>query len=328
MKRTTELIGKILPKAALTIAACCTAWLASCSNDEEMPATEEPKEYTVMLACAKDTLEVTHSPLSRTEETERPYLLGIQVYSSHVTEDNYRPYAFGLFDDIELAAIKLYDRYKYAFEVTIVWNGQNLLYCNKDYNNHYLWPFNTFLTNGFTYSTSERLDGLSLGRTTIPAEDGSWEEQSMGINIDRDYGRLEGYIPEKNGAVTIETKYMTSAFRYIVNGLTEGELAISLNNGIFTWVYPDRNDVWDAFNYENFEYAYLHDYDNYWIDLTWIRGEDYTSLGSYEVRFNRGFVNTVTINMGAAATSANDAGDASESRSAGNDGGTVINIPL
>ncbi len=97
----------------LMFAAIC---FAACGGDEnsipgvtpDEPSTT-PKEFLVSLGFSGEITSIEESPLSRAATND---LYGIQVYSSPASADDYRPYAYGLFDSKDGMVIKLLEGYK------------------------------------------------------------------------------------------------------------------------------------------------------------------------------------------------------------------------
>ena len=106
-------------------AAIC---FAACGGDEnsipgvtpDEPNTT-PKEFLVSLGFSGEITSIEESPLSRAATND---LYGIQVYSSPTSSDNYKPYAYGLFDSKDGMVIKLLEGYKYKFESSMVVDGK------------------------------------------------------------------------------------------------------------------------------------------------------------------------------------------------------------
>lgn len=102
--------------------------LYSCSGGNgiiEEPTIEKPtnpKEYIVSLGFSGEITNIEESPLSRAVTND---LYGIQVYSKPSSGGEYKPYAYGLFDDKANMNIKLLEGYKYKFECTMAVNGKN-----------------------------------------------------------------------------------------------------------------------------------------------------------------------------------------------------------
>lgn len=152
-------------------AAIC---FAACGGDEnsipgvtpDEPNTT-PKEFLVSLGFSGEITSIEESPLSRAAIND---LYGIQVYSSPTSSDNYKPYAYGLFDSKDGMVIKLLEGYKYKFVSSMVVDGKQKINSN-DYGTSYWAPFYTSdvtkLENKFVYDSGKEMGNLDDGRTYL-----------------------------------------------------------------------------------------------------------------------------------------------------------------
>ena len=92
--------------------------LFSCSNseDELLPKEQEQSNqetYTISFDLGGEFVSTSETPLGRVAEEPLKKLYGISVYSKKDdTNDSYKPYAKGLFDNIENMNISLITGYK------------------------------------------------------------------------------------------------------------------------------------------------------------------------------------------------------------------------
>lgn len=154
----------------LMFAAIC---FAACGGDEnsipgvtpDEPNTT-PKEFLVSLGFSGEITSIEESPLSRAATND---LYGIQVYSSPTSSDNYKPYAYGLFDSKDGMVIKLLEGYKYKFVSSMVVDGKQKI---SSYESSYDDPFtrsffSTKLENKFNYDSGKEMGNLDNGYTYL-----------------------------------------------------------------------------------------------------------------------------------------------------------------
>lgn len=281
--------------------------LWSCSSNEEVitPEVEEPaKEYMVSIGF-KGEITFSEAPLSRASGND---LYGIQVYSCGATdeENNYKEYAYGLFDDLETMNIKLIEGYKYKFISTMVVNGkEKVLFLNDE---GYAPPFKPSTTvnqinNGFIYSNtnslvSNVLGGISTGYSHIVSSDGF--EAYHRPNLDRYYGEYTDYVPTENGNVSINMKRTVYGLKVTANNLTEGTLSIAMAEApVLTIAHPET-EVEDIFTFFSVSEAYsTEDYsETITTTFTWNRADGVAiPLGTHDVTFKRNKQTIVTVEI-------------------------------
>jgi hypothetical protein len=213
----------------------------SCSSDDVVtPDSQEPKEYTVSIGLGGEILEITQTPLSRTEVAKND-LYGIQVFSKSKTGNaNYVPFAYGLFDDVSNVSVTLTDNNFYKFQVTKIVDGKTKLMTEWDGKiNGYCEPFGRYSYHGgsivyacnntITYSSTNSFSGLDKGLTFL---DETNDEGSVDTyhtpNTDRYYGEMTGYTPSQNGTISIEMKRSVFGMKVKADGLNDGYLEVSV----------------------------------------------------------------------------------------------------
>ncbi|MEG1607034.1 MAG: hypothetical protein RR066_01275 [Mucinivorans sp.] len=159
-------------------------------------------------------------------------LIGVQVYyKSKEDRDPYKPFAYGLFDDLTSAQVSLYDNMIYKVEATTVANGKNLIAQYSSYN--YRAPFTLTgsadgapVTNAFVRSSTISFGGLSVGASAL-VEGTSYKSYTR-PNTDRCWGQVVGFTPTGANAIAITTKRVIFGVRFITEGLSEGALHITI----------------------------------------------------------------------------------------------------
>lgn len=232
---------KLIGMALVAILLCST----SCSSDDVVtPEQQEPKEYTVSLGLSGEILEITQSPLSRTEE-EKNDLYGIQIYSKSKTGNaDYVPFAYGLFDDVSDVSVTLTDNNYYKFQVTMVVDGKNKLAKTSSTGSQslgYCEPFGTYYggsgsivaicNNTLTLSTewSTAFTGLNKGISYLNETNDEGNNDTYHTpNTDRYYGEITNYSPSQNGTISIEMKRAVFGIKVKADGLNDGYLEVSV----------------------------------------------------------------------------------------------------
>lgn len=217
--------------ALLAIMLCST----SCSSDDVVaPEIQEPKEYTVSLNLAGDIIDVTQTPISRTYSG---HLYGIQIYSKAKADGStYTPFAWGLFDKVDNLTVNLLGGYQYKFVCTYIKDGGWKIFGPTDYNSPtdvaytaYSAPFNKKLTNIFTYSETEEMNGLGKGYSHILTDDEYYNYSYLNRpETERYYGEVVGFEPSESNSLSIDMKYTVFGCRFDVEGLNEGYITIQL----------------------------------------------------------------------------------------------------
>ena len=286
---------------ALMAVLMCVNFVA-CSNNEE-PIPEEPQKnklITVGLKCTGEFLDITNSPFSRAEGGDEYH---IQVFSLEEKTADYgdesytymveTPYAYGIFESLNNATIKLLDGHKYKFQIAIA-VGQSRDMAGEYYN-----------TTNFTYSST---------RDTNP------ESTAIHASHEGFYGELDQYVPVEGGSVNIETKRVSYGVEFIAEGLEEGTLDITVAEGFSSEYYviltPDVSQYTGIHSFDDTYNAWLEEVqtgvdedgdpiygrENYTneaeITINWTKSDDnVTPLGTHKVTFERNVKTTIRIKV-------------------------------
>lgn len=285
----------------LMFAAIC---FAACGGDEnsipgvtpDEPNTT-PKEFLVSLGFSGEITSIKESPLSRAATND---LYGIQVYSSPTSSDNYKPYAYGLFDSKDGMVIKLLEGYKYEFVSSMVVDGKQKI---SSYESSYDDPFtrsflSTKLENKFNYDSGKEMDRLNDGYTNLGLFGNFYHP-----NIMRYYGEVTDYVPTANGSVSINMKKVVFGAKFITEGFTEGTLYIKLKDAPTLQLVFPQTEVEDIFTFKN---EYLSG--NRWtadtytetilVSISWQKNDGaIVPLINQEVTFKRNIKTTITVKV-------------------------------
>lgn len=285
----------------LMFAAIC---FAACGGDEnsipgvtpDEPNTT-PKEFLVSLGFSGEITSIKESPLSRAATND---LYGIQVYSSPASSDNYKPYAYGLFDSKDGMVIKLLEGYKYEFVSSMVVDGKQKII---SYDGVYSEPFTstsrgtTKLENKFVYDNEGYMSYLYYGYTSLAEPNTS----SKYPNTMRYYGEVSNYIPTENGSVSINMKKVVFGAQFITEGFTEGTLYIKLEGAHTLQLVFPQTEIEDIFTFS-------HNYGGSWTDdtytetipvsISWQKGDGVIEpLMNQEITFKRNVKTTITVKV-------------------------------
>ena len=283
----------------LMFAAIC---FAACGGDEnsipgvtpDEPNTT-PKEFLVSLGFSGEITSIEESPLSRAATND---LYGIQVYSSPTSSDNYKPYAYGLFDSKDGMVIKLLEGYKYKFVSSMVVDGKQKI---SSYESSYDDPFtrsflSTKLENKFNYDSGKEMDRLNDGYTNLGLFGNFYHP-----NIMRYYGEVTDYVPTANGSVSINMKKVVFGAKFITEGFTEGTLYIKLEKAPTLQIVFPQTEIEDIFTFS-------HSYGGSWTDdtytetipvsISWQKNDGaIVPLINQEVTFKRNIKTTITVKV-------------------------------
>jgi hypothetical protein len=304
--------------------------LYSCSGGNgiiEEPAIEKPtnpKEYIVSLGFSGEITNIEESPLSRAVTND---LYGIQVYSKPSSGGEYKPYAYGLFDDKANMNIKLLEGYKYKFECTMAVNGKNRI---KKINNGYVTPFvlenssaypSTMLN--FIYSTSIKYSQIQYGNTYLEQENKIFSRP----NIDRYYGEYLDYVPTDGGSVSIKMKRVVFGAKFIAEGLIDGQLDITIDDApTISIISGTAYEVQEIFTFSNGNYNYKWTQDDYYeiipVSILWKKTDGaIIPLVSQDITFKRNKLTTITVKV--KDNSINNGVDVSQENTPMGDGGNI-----
>lgn len=251
---------------------------ASCENDTPTTPNQEPKKMTIKLRTTGET-DAQYNPLTRFTPDDRD-LYGIQVWHKPATTGSYECYAYGLFDSFEDVEIEVTENYQYAFEVWMVDDGKDKVFCDSILvdQNYYLGydkPFRgknkyngassesvTQLTNEFTYASDRYFIGTSsygaanYWSQSFKAKDG--KEYNYPENVDFYYGRVGDYIPTEDGVtLSIYLKRMAFGIKVIVGDyLDNGKITLSTLN--YKYTFTPENRILEK------TYAYMYGPCNHW----------------------------------------------------------------
>lgn len=295
--KTFRLIGM----AVMAVLMCVN--FTSCSSDDsdiEPSVPQKPKEYMVSLGFTGE-ITISEGPLSRVSGND---LYGIQVYSCPDSSTDYANYAYGLFDDVSSATIKLLKGYKYKFIATMVVDGKNKI--KKSYDGKYFQPFGYVtqpsITNSFIYTTKESLIeafGITDGYSYL-----SSDKEYSRPNTDRFYGEQSDYVPTENGNISINMLRTVYGLKVIANNLTEGTLNISMDGAPQMNVIYPNSEIEDIFTFCYVSKAYSSDgySETVATSFTWTRNDGVAiPLGTHDITFKRNKQTIVTVEIGDAS---------------------------
>lgn len=297
--------------------------LLSCSKDTVVvDESTTPKEYMVSLGFSGEITEISESPLRSTVGND---LYGIQVYAMpNQGSSDYKPYAYGLFDDKASMTIKLLEGYKYKFVSSMVVDGKSrlLFEANGCYSPFYT-NERTPLNNTFTYSSSKEMTVLSHGSAYLINPKSIFNRP----NLDRYHGQIEGYIPSDNGSVSINMKRVVFGVKVEVEGITDGQVKISLSEAPDLYIDYPATEIQEVFTFRNLNTNPTNwTNDNYsetiTLSVNWLKADGAeVPIATQDVVFKRNMLTTIRVKVNDALVD-NNLTITTESTEMG-DGGTI-----
>lgn len=160
-------------------------------------------------------------------------IYGIQVYarSKYPSSSTYKPYAYGIFDDLSKVTISLPDNMLYKIVVSLVRQGKTVLYSLRG---EYREPFASGsryfpITNAFAETSSVVLSGLYLGRASVRDDNLLGYSVYTHPAINRYAGHIEDFAPCEGCDIEVELKTVNFGIRLSAVGLTDGYVELSVN---------------------------------------------------------------------------------------------------
>lgn len=176
---------------------------------------------TTTHAISFDTMKAVNtqeiSPNCTTED-----LYGIQVYfKPNLQEAEYKPYAYGLFNDTQDLQIKLLENYLYKVVCTRIVNGVEKVAHDAE-SNAYWNPFITLtatpLNNKFQYSTKAEMKDLGKSQTMLIDENNQHKLYNT-PNVDRYYGELNDFQPSwTETTITLKLNRVACDVLFVLEG--------------------------------------------------------------------------------------------------------------
>ena len=281
--------------------------VAGCTKSSMSPDSgEEAKEYTVTLSCGGEIKDVSISDLTKAEENNDLY--GVQVYSRPAQSENeYKPFAYGLFDTMEGRGIKLLEGYEYKFVATMVKDGKEKV-CHFHYTLDdplmYSTPFtagsiNPSISKTFTYDFQNAMRSLAGGYVELSnIYDG---KRLFAIpNVNRYYGEVEGFIPSAGSKVTISMKRTVFGLKVKTENLSEGSLNIAMKEAPSMTIASPDTEIQDIFTFDKVRDAWAIDNYKESIDIafTWTKADGVVvPIATKTFDFYRNKLTTITVKV-------------------------------
>lgn len=273
----------------------------SCSNDD-LGGGEgiEGKEYMVKIGFEGE-ISISESPLLKNASSD---LYGVQVYVKDNGSGEYKPYAYGLFDDPSLMDVKLIGGNVYKFESTMVEDGKDRIYHNSSLN--YYRPFTAIkssyapLNNKFVYSSSDFMRWLSWGMSDL--ENGEFGDSYRRPNTVRFYGVHSDYKPSDKNIVTINMKKVCFGAKFVVEGLMEGKVVIDIEDAPqMEIVHPDVS-IQDIFTFDGGlrDGSWINDdySESVPVSISWHKSDGSVKpVSSSNINFKRNKLTTITVKL-------------------------------
>ena len=306
--------NNLVMKCVMVLAVMTMMVFSGCGDkgadvaDEVFTPTGVEEHVMVSLAMAGEVT-VSEVPLGRAG-TEGKDLYGINVYYDKEKDGRSDDiYGYGLFDCVDSMRLSLLTGYTYKFVCTLVRDGKEKVY--ERYSGSYSYPFmrrysysstvETDLENRFVIGDSYYFTGLGDGMTYL--KNGKSYESRSFPPTERYYGETEGYKPTTNGTVVIDLKRCSYGVKFVVKGVTDGTLEVSMNGcaNSFSVSTPEAESEGVIYAFSDVGGCWKSETDyslNATLSLTWKRGNNVTqTLENQRVTLKRNVMTTVTIDL-------------------------------
>ncbi len=235
-------------KRYLILISLLTAFV-SCKHvgPETIPEPEPDPEVPVIspdsaLVSLKASLDFTAEPLTKAGSSDDLY--GIRVYQ--ITGNGPIMTAYGTFDDLSKAVVKMAKAYKYGIDVTYIENGKNLVHKFSD--GHYGTPFDA-VWNSNNGSLNQVLYTKSGDQPVWPFTYGVVQEKGITdymvqSNNWSSVTRYQGIAicnPKEQSTVDVKMYAQMVGFRIAISDFEKGSVTLGGTYGHKYTVKPDAN---------------------------------------------------------------------------------------
>lgn len=210
--------------------------LSACKKeDDNIPSEPEYVETGFLLEGEID--EITEIPLAHS--TEKNDLYGVGIYNHDETS-----YAFGLFDDLSLAKVKLVKGERYSIRIMMVPDGKNQCLYNEEIDGYFdlFWNHYDATTKGYCRLTNQMV-------YSSPSQDAQFIHFGNGIGFCH-YKIYSGYLPNykvsSNDIIHVNMKRMFGAIKVIAKNIKNQQLDIefySYERSIVFSLTPAKTEI-------------------------------------------------------------------------------------
>lgn len=279
--------------------------IVSCTKQRDVPSIPESgKLININLAIGGDAVEV--APLMTKAASDD--LTAIQISWRAKGGTTYKPYAWGIFDDISNLSAQLLDGLEYRIEATTVVDGKNKI-ARGIGNAGYRQPFSVsgtlaqgLIMNQFNNSSVNNLTGINQGYSAII--DGSKYTLLSRPFTDRYYGLTENYTPVDQKSLTLSMKRVVFGIKFTVTGLDNGTLEVDFDKSSLITLTTTNASTYSEIitmqggnsNWSDDSYS-----ENVKLKIVWIREDGITiDVVNKEYNFRRKTLSSIKINLEAA----------------------------
>lgn len=209
--------------------------LCSCQAPEPIVDPEKGAKIVTNIVLSDDFELEDELPLSEGTQTisraEGNDIYAFQIYARETSDpiDAYKPYAYGLFDDLSNVAIEMTDDKRYKICASMVRNGKSEI---KTTTTGYWEPFligisATKIENQFTYSATKSFKSLNLGRSAVNETTGSPRTYDR-PKLNRYMGEVSNFEPAQGKPIEVVLKRVVFGVRLYSPDLSEGYIEFSI----------------------------------------------------------------------------------------------------
>lgn len=309
----------------IAFAAMC---LTCCTQEDTIDEKSESNNNVITVALKmKGDISTSETPITRAD-TESRDLIGIAVYKGTT------PFAFGIFDNLDDVSINLIAGSNYRFKCTMIKDAKDKLWFLSDdetatqrfcctfpfaiirdsfvqRGTHYIYHIKGLLCNGgFLYRNDKTIDFLD--HNAVSLSKASYYEnltystrpsETIGAQIERFYGEINGYTPTVDGVVEFDMKRVSFGLKLKVTGIPDGNVDVTYNGITETGISNDFEgqtmmfsmaNIYDAWQYANNDYQ-----EQIQVSVVWHRtlvnvDQD---LGTKTVNVKRNAVNIIHLKL-------------------------------
>lgn len=239
--------------------------LHSCQAPEPIVDPEKGQKVVTSIIISDDFEIEDELPLSEATQTisraDGNDIYAFQIYARETSDpiDAYKPYAYGLFDDLSNVAIEMTDDKRYKIWVSMVRDAKNTI---KMTATGYWEPFliglsATKVENQFVYSTTKSFKSLNIGRSAVNETTGSPKTYDR-PKLSRYMGEISNFEPAADKQIKVALKRVVFGIRILSSDLSEGHIEFSIDGApkmtltagqgsveeIFTLAGDEKSSAW------------------------------------------------------------------------------------
>lgn len=265
--------------------------IVSCSENVNLDdATGRMVEVSFGFSGEADS--ITQVPLDATRSVEESSVAK-NWYAIQVYDEDYCPYAYGFFDNLEDMKLLCVKDATYSFTVDMVPEAEGKVsyfsLCQAGW---------ASIGNAFYYSKAESVRYLGEGYLYLASPSHDIFNRP---SVDRFYGSLSNYKATKNGQVNITLTRRAFSVKFVAKDFTVGRLELSLDNApTFYLNVEDGNEFEHFYSFYNLS----SEAEEIGVSIIWVNGDGKRiPLVAQNVNFVRNTLTTLEFTVKASESS-------------------------